>query len=277
MKFQYLIFILHCCLLEQLLCGFVLIQKQNQSTAPDVSVNHSFLHPQCTFSDLYLIICNAYPFSLSVLSYPGCICSRWMLSLTRWAHRNRVSELVACADTSVQTSGIFTSAAVAHGHCHPLDVSLNSSTFIGGYEKAQITKCKHALPLCDTLNALNVDIMKGRPRPRSRHVPESCLHLHFHPIQWLPLIALKLFLNLQFCGYEAVLNASCSVLFDVEAAQRGAVNLCSWLMWLSKANMVIFNAWCRERGRLVTWPREIERNEGDAVFSTYLMFCLARY
>ncbi len=276
MKFQYLIFILHCCLLEQL-CRFVLIQKQNQSTAPDVSVNHSFLHPQCTFSDLYLIICNAYPFSLSVLSYPGCICSRWMLSLTRWAHRNRVSELVACADTSVQTSGIFTSAAVAHGHCHPLDVSLNSSTFIGGYEKAQITKCKHALPLCDTLNALNVDIMKGRPRPRSRHVPESCLHLHFHPIQWLPLIALKLFLNLQFCGYEAVLNAICSVLFDVEAAQRGAVNLCSWLMWLSKANMVVFNAWCRERGRPVTWPREMERNEGDAVFSTYLMFCLARY
>lgn len=159
-----------------------------------------------------------------------------------------MSELVACADTSVQMSGIFTSAAVAHGHCHPLDVSLNSSTFIGGYEKAQITKCKHALPLYDTLNALNVDIMKGRPRPRTRHVPESCLHLHFHPIQWLPLIALKLFLNLQFCGYEAVLNAICSVLFDVEAAQRGAVNLCSWLMWLSKANMVVFNAWCREQG-----------------------------
>lgn len=172
MKFQCFNFILHCCLLEQLLCGFVLIQKQNQSTAPDVSVNHYFLHPQCTFSDLYLTICNAYPFSLSVLSYPSCICSRWMLSLTRWAHRNRVSELVACADTSVQTSGIFTSAAVAHGHSHPLDVSLNSSTFIGGYEKAQITKCKHALPLYDALNALNVDIMKGRPRPRTRRAGE---------------------------------------------------------------------------------------------------------
>ncbi len=141
-----------------------------------------------------------------------------MLSLTRWAHRNRVSELVACADTSVQTSGIFTSAAVAHGHCHPLDVSLNSSTFIGGYEKAQITKCKHALPLCDTLNALNVDIMKGRPRPRSRHVPESCLHLHFHPIQWLPLICSKIVFESPILWLWGCIECHLLWLFDVEGS-----------------------------------------------------------
>lgn len=120
--------------------------------------------------------------------------------------------------------------------------------FIGGYEKAGITKRKRARALYDTFNARNVDIMKGRSRPRTRRAAGSCPYLHFHPIQCLPLIALKLFLNLQFRGYEAVLNAICCVLFDVEAAQRGAVNLCSRLMWLSKANMVVFNARCRERG-----------------------------
>lgn len=163
-------------------------------------------------------------------------------------------------------------AAIGPGHCHPLNATLNRSTVIGGYEKAEITKRKHVW--YDTFNALDVDIMKGRPRPRTRCVAGSCPYLHFHPIQCLPLIALKLFLNLQFRGYEAVLNAICSVLFDVEAAQRVAVNLCSRLMWLSKANMVVFNARCRERGGW--WHcEERERRKWGRWYALHLAYILS--
>lgn len=126
------------------------------------------------------------------------------------------------------------------------------------YEKAQITKCKHVVPLHDTHNALIVDIMDKAKRVLSRSETCTrdcdCICISI-PFSGSHLLLQNCFCISQFHGYEAVLNAIYCVLFDVGAAQKNAVNLCSWLMWLSKANMVVFNSYCRQRGR---WQ---ERNQ----------------
>lgn len=124
------------------------------------------------------------------------------------------------------------------------------------YEKAQITKCKHVVPLHDTHNVLIVDIMDKTKRLLSRSETctqdRGCICISI-PFSGSHLLLQNCFCISQFHGYEAVLNAICCVLFDVGAVQKNAVNLCSWLMWLNKANMVVFNSHCWQLGRW--WER----------------------
>lgn len=103
------------------------------------------------------------------------------------------------------------------------------------------------MPLHDTHNALIVDIMDKAKCLLSRS--ETCTQDRgriciSNPFSVSYLLLQNCFCISQFHGYEAVLNAICRVLSDVGAAQKNAVNLCSWLMWLSKANIVVFNGHC---------------------------------